>query len=137
MDWNLPFGFGLHWKEALFILGILVFIGFAFWQEQRARQARKQQLQDLIGGSFAEVRQDPALLKECPENIEKVGFVQYEDMVQRGRMRQLEQIYDSFLVTVQQNILDLEVDGDDPIVEDNARWLAKEWGIPFETRDEP
>jgi hypothetical protein len=118
--------------ERIIGLGILLLVAILVggWWERRRRRLREEQHHPFLGDSFERLKANPFKLEPLRGKVRKVCVITEE--IDQGRNRGSVTSYESFLVTPDDEIVDLQISTDDVMVEENARWLAQELDVPFE-----
>jgi hypothetical protein len=117
-----------RWLLAALVIAAL--IAFGIWWDRYRKRAREQSHIDSLGTSFARLKANPVRLEAIRGTIRKVCVITEE--IDHGRRRGTATSYVSFMVTNNDEIVDLQSAEDDVAVEENARWLAEQLDVPFE-----
>lgn len=121
----------MDWQRLIFwgIVLLLVALGGTWWQRRRRRQ-REERHHEFLGDSFEGLKSRPLRLRSLRGKVRKVCVITEE--IDRGSGNGSATSYESFLVTPDDEIVDLQQGVDDVLIEENARWLAQELDVPFE-----
>lgn len=111
-------------------LALAIAIALGLWLERRRKEAREEGQIPFLGASFAQLKQNPYRLDRMRDQVSKVCVITEE--IDHGRQGGTATSYESFLVTVRGEIVNLQQAEDDVMIEENARWLAAQLGVPFE-----
>ena len=117
------------------VLGGAAGLGIDYYSKQKATRdklAQSAEVAKTLGASIQQLRTKPSLLDNYQDRFIKVGLiVRNRDPDEEPQEGQL--FYNSFLIDKDSDIIDIEKHFDDPAVEENAKWLARQLNIPFES----
>ena len=112
------------------IVALALALAAGAWARQVWARGREASRNSFHAASMERLRTDPQLLSKLRGRVTKIGMLTQE--VDFGSSSGTCTRYESFLITDDGAVIDLERLEDDVTVEQNARWLADQLGVPFE-----